>query len=404
MLSTVLADDENSLGEDVATMTTQYQVLDRPEMTLTQESREVNIARQYPHEGVQMVRGIMGGELTLRFPWTGHGGTTVGALSETDLNALMGWFFGNSDADSVGTEADGTGTAAAFGVDGGTFEAGSMFRLGARGDGAGEGKWGVTDSLAGGTLTTLTAFSGAPADGDVVYAAQHVYPVELPASLGSIAGKRFRVMTANGQFLAHGCTPMSASFSSLNVGEFPEVSLTMDVAWWEPVNETFPDTTGTDAKAWGAVAGGQVFYQAVGTDTHQTVELPRWSLEIEMINYIARGHAGFNDFQSKVDCKRGTTQARVTMTHFKAAAGTDTWLDIFNTAEASRTGYHWIVGLGTVDGQALAFRFNNLILVGPPPTQVDLDGLNAVDVTWRADVGPDKTTDITAASWLAASA
>lgn len=400
-LATILGEDEATFGENVAmSAPTQYLTLGIPVFRPEQPLHKIDITRQYPNDGIQPVLGLMGGELTFRLALTGHGSSAAGALTETDLNALLGDFIGNSKTNSVGTACDGTGDEGAPGVDAGTFDDGSLCRIGARGDARGGGQWAGVSTLAGGVLTLHNDLAATPDDGDVVYAAQLVYPDELPASLGSVTGKRFQALTANGQWLMRGCFPRRIRISGQNIGGRLEVELTYGVTWFEKKSDTFPDTTGTDAKEQSVVGGGQVWYNVAGTPAHQTVQVPQWELTIEVGVVPRPGQNPANALAGNYDAVRTGVRTTFRTTFWKGAAGTDTWYDIAKTAAADRNFYDFVFGLNIEDKTAIGIRMQRCAIMGNVPIQGDFQGLNAVTVEWEALRGTTLTTDLTAASVL----
>src|SRR5690606_24388133 len=148
--------------------------------------------------------------------------------------------------------------------------AGSLVRIGAKGDGRADGQGVAAGSHATNDLPLLTDAPEAPTNGDVVYASRLGYPSQAPGTYLTLASVRFRYQSAQQQYLLHGCYPTSCEFN-IEVGGIPTVRLTYAVSWWETVNETFPDATAVEDHAGAPVAGGSMFLNAVGTATRATV-------------------------------------------------------------------------------------------------------------------------------------
>lgn len=399
-LGAALYEKETNFGEDVSTFGTRLQLLNRVDLSgLTHERVNINPTQQRPHEGVQDIRLGMGGSFTIELLLTGHGGTAAGALTQTDLATLLGYVVGNvHSADSGGT-ADGTGSASAIDITGGSFTAGGLLRLGQLGDGRGEGQFLAVKSFSSGTATLLTDAPSAASAGDVVYASQVVYPSETPGSFESVDTLRFRLLTANKQFDCHGCYPTSIEFLNLNADEIPRVRITFGVAWFRKANVGFPDTTATDAKTGAKIAAGSLFLNDVGTSTRQTYGLRDFSITIENEVVPLRGPGGNNEHQVIVGCKRVRCQAKVSTTFDAESTGTQTWYDLYQTDEGSVSSKHMLWTGSVGDGKAVAFYFPNLKITSPVPTQQEADGLNRVTVEWEAMTSTDTTSDETLSNW-----
>ena len=65
------------------------------------------------------------------------------------------------------------------------------------------------------------------------------------------------------------------------------------------------------------------------------------------------------------------------------------------TAWLTNAAKHLLLGLSTVDGQALAFYLSRCVWEGNRPTQVDSDGLNRVTLTLRGLSNTVTTNDLT---------
>ena len=382
-LGAALYSTESSFAETTSTMQKRLQILGEPNVQgLTQNKIEIPTTNQRPHQGVQGVQAGYGGSFSISLLLTGHGATAATTLTKTDLCTLLGYCVGSSDSTAVGTTADGTGNATAFGVNGGTLVAGQLIRAGVRGDGSGEGQPGVVSGLSGSTLTMLTAMPATPANTEVIYAMQGVYPTET--DVGTVQSLRFKLMSANKQYLVKGCWCTSIEFVQINPGEQPRVNLTFACAHWAIVNDTVPDTTATDSKAGAPVVNGSLFLQDNGTATRQTFGLRGLSIDINMEYVISEGPGGAN-----------ANQTTVAVTRFDMpASGTDTFRDLWN----GTTYQQLLIGLSTGDGKALAFSCPKVRATGNSPMQ-EGDGVNRVTMNWLAEEGAS-TTAQSYANWM----
>lgn len=393
--------DESAFGENVATWDGRLPVIARVDTTgLKQPKIEIDISRQYLNAGTQDLRMPLGGDLSMEFVLPGLGSTTAGAIPSSDMATFLGYVFGTSASSAAsGTtvtsaaDADTLTTAAS-----GTFTSGSMCRIGALGDGDGEGQFYAISSHSGTTLQLLNETAGV-ATTPVVYTGKMVYPRESPSTAGDVTSLRLSVRTANQQYIAHGCYPTSASISDLGPGKQPRVRVTFAVAWWVTANDTFPVATAMQTHAGCVVAAGSLFYNAVGTDTYAVRSVRDFELNIEMEVVPLMGPGGINEYQSIIGARRVRQRAMVSWVEDAEAAGTNTVETQWTTSENSIVNKHALYTLCTRDGASAGFYFPNLVIVGDRPVQTEMNGLNTVRWNWRADTGTTTTTDLTMSSW-----
>lgn len=385
---------ESSWAEATDTFGTRLQVHGDPIVPSDIQQRIAEpITQQYMEEGKLGVRGPWGGQFTVRLALTGHGTATTGSLTATDLYTVLLNFFGGGSTDSQGTTVDTSPTSASqFALVGGLVESYNLIRVGALGDGRGEGQFAAVNNAS--TITLLTALGATPNAGDVVYANQMIYPKESPSGAAAITSTRWLLQTANGQWKARGCFPMSASFSGLNVGEMPMVELTYGVSRWEEANETFPDTTATDAKDAAIVAAGSCFVQDVGTATRQTFSLRQWSLNVDMQTQPLYGCGGVDSYQTIVGARRTRCAVSLSLTIDAEASGTNSFNDIY-TGSANQ---HVLISSSVANGKAVGWYFQNCRPTSYV-TQEALDGLNRRTLNLECLTGTTTTSDETAASW-----
>lgn len=385
---------ESSWAESTDTFTQHLQLLGEPIMPSDIQSRiDQGITQQYSEEGKLGVRGPWQGEFTVETALVGHNTTTAGALTTHRLYDLLGIVVGANDSTQEGGTVQ-TGTSATqFSTTGVTSITGGMLRVGSLGDARGGGQFGVVDDNAG-SITLLNALPAAPNSADVVYAGLMVYPRE-GGTFATVLSTRWLLMTANGQWKARGCFPTSITFSGLNAGEMPRMSITFGVSRWEEANETFPSASaasGTEGHA--IVAGGSCFLQDVGTTTRQTFGVRDFSLTINMETQPLLGCGGQDEYQTIVGARRIRSSASFSLLIDSEASGTNTLNDIFTGTDLQ----HCLMTLSAVDGKAIGFYFPNCRATNYV-TQEAVDGLNRRRINFEALTGTDTSNERTMASW-----
>lgn len=384
---------ESSWAEAVDTWGTRLQLLGEPILPSDIQSRIAEpITQQYREEGKMGVRGPWKGSFTVRLALTGSGGTGgTGAQTATDLYTLLVNAIGGGSASAVGGTVGTPTDASTFTTSGATLESGNMIRLGALGDGDGEGQFLAVNNIS--TATLLTAAAGAPLTAAVVYAPLHVYPLEQAGT--AIVSTRWLLQTANGQWSAKGCFPTALSFGGLQVGEMPYVDITYGVSRWAEANETFPDATATDAKDGAIVAAGSCFLQDVGTVTRQTFSIRNWNLNIDLQTQPLMGPGGLDGYQTIVGAVRTRCAASLSLTADAEASGTNTLNDIYTTG----TLQHCLMTLSATAGKSLGFYFPNCRPTDYV-TQEASDGLNRRTLALEALTGQTTTSEQTMHSWV----
>ena len=393
-LQTLLAKPEAAWGEVATTMASAIKVtvLDGVKVNFDQPMIDPARTVQYLNEITPGIPGPQGGSLSFDVYLCGHGSTTAGAVTVSDLETLLGWVLGGGPTRTAtsGTTVNGGASTVTNVVttSSGTFAAGGLFRLGALGDAGGGGQWNAVDTN---TLTDLVpevAFAAAPANAAVVYSATNVHTVEDPTA-GAITGYRFQWFTANTQWTAHGCFPTSIALSGLNPGELPRATVTCGVSWFEPVADTFPETTALTTHTPAPVAGGSLVLQTYGTATRNALSFRSLSVEIAMGVVPLVGPDGANAYQKIVGATRTPTTVTVTIVVDAGAASTTPtyWVNWLTNGW-----HHILASLSTVDGQALGIYLPRCVYGGNRPTQIDGDGLNRVSLTFRAGTDTGETS------------
>lgn len=383
---------ESAWAETTDAWGIRLQLIGQPTVALTQDRIAEVISQQYAEEGKAGVLGIRGGSVTIVLALTGHGGTTAGALTETDLSTLLRNFFGGGNVDEVGdTVAAAPTSSSVFDATSESYDSRNLIRVGVLGDGRCEGQWAAIND--GATMTMLTALPATPDAGDQIYVAQNIHPNE-GSNMSDITSLRMLVQTANNQYKLRGLFPQSASFSGLNPGEQPQVSLTYGVSWWDFANEAFPNATVTDAKDGSVCGNGSAWINDVGTLTRAAYSMRNWALTINMETAELHGPDAVNACQIIVGARRTKCSAELTTTFDAEASGTTTWADKFDAG----TLQHLLIGVSVADGKAIAFYLQNAEITSRP-TQEATDGLNRVTCNWRALTGTSVTSERNMSSW-----
>ena len=403
-LGAVSYNTEASWGEDLTTFGTRLPVLTQVDVSgLSHEKMAPDRVVQYRNDDTLHIPMLMGGSFRTKLYLTGHGSATSGATTISALETLLGYVFGASVvAAATGTTATG-GTATVPTLAAATgFSNGTICRIGALGDGRGNGQFHAVNSHAASALNLLTGMTLAPNAGDVVYSAAIVYPQELPSS-STMTGMRFLLQTANLEYEAHGCFPMSATISGYNTGEVPTIEVEWGVSWWRYSTATFPSATAVDEPTPAACAAGSVFINTVVGSTPTATRVTRtvrsmtinWTIGVQTL----MGVGGVNAYQGIVGAVRVPDDIRVTLLEDSEAATATPALDGFWD---SSNRYHMLCTLNPQATKAMAIYFRKLVVVGQRPQQRDDGGINRVAIELKAVTGPTTTNDLTAAAAILA--
>lgn len=350
-------------------------------------------AKQYKNEVPTNIPGpFADASFTFQMYIVGHGSTTSGATTATDFENTMAWILGGGNVSAAsGTTVAGVSTTTSIATTAsGTFDIGSLFRVGVKGDGRADGQWGVVDSHTLTTLVSETAFAAAPTTGtpDVVFSAFTAYTQETTCAVTS---KRFFIKTADTQWCLHGCFLKSYTISGYNPGELPMIEVTVGVSWAEPISATFPDPTAMNwTTAPVPVGAGGIFLNTYGTTTRNIVNCRNLAINVTAGVVPLMGHATVNAYQTITGASRTPDQISVSVTlDAEGASATPTWW----TNWLTNARWHMLAGLSTGAGSAVACYFPNLAITGDRPTQVDSDGLNRVVVNFTAGTDTAESTD-----------
>ncbi len=352
---------------------------------------------QYLDDGTPYINGVMGGSFKTKVYLTGHGSTMVGSPSIGAHENFLALVFGSAADLSASASTTLTGGTAAVPTTtaSGTFDAGGLCRVGALGDGDGDGQLYAITTHTTTSLTLRGALRGAPANGAVLYPVVQIYGPQAPTST-AITGTRFLLQTANLQYECHGCFPMSVAISGLNAGEVPMAEITWGVSWWRYSTATFPSATSSTAVAFnpGAVAAGSLNVQDVGTTTRNERTLTRSvSLEYTLGIEVLRGPGGVNQYQAIIGARRTPNTIMLTVTEEADAATTSPVLPGYGL---SATFKHIEYTASTADGSAFGFAMPRACVTNVAVQKMD-QNLNRLTTMYRAHTSAVTTTNLTLA-------
>jgi hypothetical protein len=396
-LQRLLVDDETSAAlwaENVTSMSgaVALPVTGPVEVAINQPMFETSKVTQYRNQGTLGAPGVFDITLAYSLYLCGHGSTTAGAITVSDLETHLGWVLGGGPTRTAnaGTAINGgTSTTTNLVVDASdSFAPGGLFRVGAKGDSGGDGQWNVVATNTGTDIVTRVALPAAPGDDAVVYSATNIHTVEDGTS-SAIVGKRFLWLTANTQWLIHGAFPTAITLSGFNGGEMPMARVTCRGSWAEPRAETFPDTTAQATHVPAPVAAGSLNIQAHGTTTRNAVSYRNLTVDFTLGVAPLPGGDGVNAYQSIVGARRTVDRCviRVTVDAPAASATPNYW-----TAWATNSWHHILWSGSTADGQAMAWYAARCKYIGARPTQTTNGDLNAVVLEFEAHTNDAVTT------------
>lgn len=398
-LGAICYEAESAWGEDVATYATfRLPVLGMVDASgLEHGSEDPSRVEQYRNAGSPHVKMTMGGSFKVKLDLTGHGSTMVGSPTLEEIENFLGWVFGNvalslttSDTITGGTAAVPT-TTGANGV-----SAGGLVRVGALGDGDGNGQMYAAATHAANDLTLIGALDAAPANGAVLYPVAQIYPSSSPTST-SITGYRFLLQTANDQYGCHGCFPMAVAFSGLNTGERPQIEVTIGVSWWEYDDQTFPSAVTSDQFNPAPVAAGSFNVQTVGTTTRNTRTMRNFTLDYQLGIVPLMAPGGVSQYQKYTGATRVNDVISLSWTEDADANTLTPTLDGYWTSTNSK---YIVYTLSTTDGSAVGFMFPKVCFDGNRPVQRDDGGINRRTVTAKAYTGGTTSSALTLAAFV----
>ena len=391
-LQTLSWEEESSWGEAVTTMTYGVRLIEPIDPAgITQTMLTPDRVVAVRNDGTKGTPGPWSIAFNFSCWWTGRGSSSASSVTLTDLYRLLGHALGGATvAASAGTTLTGGTATVPMTTASGTFAAGGLCFIGLLGDGDGNGQAAAIGTHSTTNLNLLTAIDDAPANGAVLYAPDLAY---LAPSVCSRTGLRFRLQTADGQWVVHGCA-ITAALVQLSPGERPRINFSVVGSWAEPINTTFPAAPASPDAFPGQIhsAGGSCFLQAVGTTTRAKVSLRSLSIDIGLGMVPVIGGSGVSNYQTITGAT--STTDTVTVSAVVDANGASATPDQWD-AWLTNTNEQMLVTLNTGDGNGRAIYLRNMCRAGPRPSQTALNGRNTVPLQWMAYNGTTTTSDLT---------
>lgn len=397
-LGAICYEAESAWGEDVTTFSTfRLPVLDAVDASGLEHAKDgPGRVEQYRTAGSQHVLMTMGGSFKMKLDLTGHGSTMVGSPTLEQIETFLGIVFGNvALSASASTTLTGGTAAVPTTTASGTFSAGGLCRIGALGDGDGDGQMYAIGTHVTTTLTLLGALNGAPVNGAVLYPVAQIYPSSSPTST-SITGTRFLLQTANLMYECHGCYPTAVSFSGLNTGERPQIEITWGVSWWRYSTATFPSAVTSDQFNPAPVAAGSFNVQTVGTTTRNARSVRGVSIDYTLGVEPLLGPGGVNAYQKIVGAVRTNDSIKITWTEDADAATTTPVLPGYGTATNSK---YIVYSLSATDGSAVGFKFPKVCIDSVGVQKAD-GNINRITCSGMAYTGDTTTSALTLAAMI----
>lgn len=392
---------ETGWAENVNTYTThRIPTIGPPDVSgLVHNKTTADFTEQYRGAGHTYVLMTQGGSFTTTLDLTGHGATTAGSPSVDAIETFLDGVFGGTGAFSLATSQTATGgTATIPTMSGATgVTAGGVVRVGALGDGDGDGQFYPVSTHSSSNLNLLVGLRGSPVNGAVVYPTRMIFSNSSPTS-SAIAGRRFEIMTANTQYRCHGCFPMSVSFSGLGPGGRPQIAITWGVSWWTDAGTTtFPSVVTSNRYLPSPVAAGSLHVQAVGTATRNELVCRDFTIDYNLGVEALRGSGGVNQYQDIVGAVRtGLESCTIGFTVDAEAAGTTSFADWGRSLTTNRSVAYT---LSPNIGSAVGFWFPKVCVTTVPVLMRD-GNINRFRFTGVAHTSDTLTSEVTRARML----
>jgi hypothetical protein len=326
--------------------------------------------------------------------WTGRGSTSAGAVTLTDLYALIGQGIGGAAvAAASGTTLTGGTVNIPTTTSSGTFSAGGIAPIGTLTDGDGCGQAHAIATHVANDMTLLTNMIGAPVNGAILYAPDLAYTASSSCQL---TGFRSRIETSDGQWYVHGCVITGMTITQTNPGETPRLTFTVVGSWAESVANSFPTASPSGPTAPKVVhnASGSCFFNTVGTATSAHISLRQLALNLTLGISLDKGGRGVNAAQVITGAAR--TQDTLTVSAMVDALGADA-TPLYGDEFITNPFKHMLITFGGGDGNGIAAYLRNLCYEGDQPIQTVLDGRNRIPLMFRAYNGDTTTNDLTRA-------
>lgn len=399
VLGAVVWEAEASWGVDTTTFATdRVAILDAVDISgLGYDVLEPNRVQQYRNEGSLYIRGPVNASFKTKVYLTGHGATMAGSPSIGAHEDFLALAFGSAADLSATASTTLTGGTAAVPTTtaSGTFDAGGLCRIGALGDGDGDGQFYAITTHVTTSLTLRGELNGAPVNGAVLYPVVQLYGPEAPTTT-AITGTRMLLQTANLEIEAHGVFPQSIVLSGFNPGEIPSAEITWGVSWWRYSTATFPSAVASVAGAYNPapIAAGSWNVAASGTTTRTTRDYRSLTVEHTLGVEPLMGPGGVNQYQKIIGARRTPDNIMVSWSQDADAATTTPALVTLLTNGAF---LHGEFTGSTADGSAFGFAMPRMCVTNYP-TQKAEGNLNRLDIKCRAHTSSVTTTNLTLAA------
>jgi len=334
-------------------------------------------------------------EITM--PWAGYGAVTNGSLTQTWQQDLLSDALGGGNTAQVGGTVDTSSTATSLEYAGGeTVVAGGIVRVGALGDARGGGSAAVVNAV-GAPATLFTALPANPNNGDALYATQIAYPDES-VDAGTLT-KRWLLgwnstTDSGAQWHVVGCQASAISVDiPLDGSGTPTMTLTYRGAYWGRSATTVPSALTLENCDTAVATSGKLWYQDVGTTTHNTLNPSRLSLtvELDLFDKTGPGSGTQQPFQRINGYVRGRCIPTLVMTVPWATA----YETLFDTDGSGTTHKHILYQSGTTDGRIVGFYMPRAFITGARPTFTDSNGILYAEVTFVGREGTTTTNALT---------
>lgn len=389
---------ESTWGENVTTFTNRVPIVGPVNVDGLVRTRDPsNRTMGYRNEGTQGIPGTMSGSFTISLYMTGHGSTTAGAVTLTEVETLLGYVFGIAASTGTGTTFTGSGTSSAPATTSASgLSAGGILFAGALGDSGGSGQAAVISSHSGSVANLLTALPGTPANAAVLYSSAMIYTEEIIANL-NVQSLRFMIQSANLQYRAHGCFPTSVEITGMSPGEKPMINITFGVSWWTHLADSFPGSDTMPDFMPAPIAAGSCFFAARGTATRSTLNVRSFTLSYTLGMQLLKGPGGVVASQDIVGAVRTKDVIDIELVvDSEAATTTPTHATNWDTDGF----YHLLYTLnGASTGQRVALYFPSVCYDKERPVQTVTDNINRVRLKLTAYSGPTVTTDLEASAF-----
>lgn len=363
------------------------------------EKQPLSLVTQHMQGGSGYALMGQGGSFTTELHLTGHGETTIGSPSLSTTETLMGYVWGNVALSATASTTLTGGTAnIPTTTASNTFLDGALCRIGALGDGDGEGQMYAIATHETTNLTLLNDLAGAPVNGAELAPAANFYLHETPYGMGlnaSTPGLRFRFLSSNLQYSCHGCFPTGLTITAASPNESPVATITWEVSRWSAVSATFPSAVTMLANRPAPNAAGTLFVNDVGTATRSVRAYRNLTIDIGLGFQGIVGPGGVSAYQKYVGCCRMPTTVKWSWVEDADATTASPVLQGWGTADNKRI--HIMATLSPTVGKQVGFYSPN-VCVATVPVQFNDNGINRLKFEGTAETGTTTTNDLTASA------